>query len=445
MGISLTLKDIFAPARDEAIDSSFLDTDFYKLPMGYFVWRNPEYRNVEVTFELIIRDPKIKLAKVIPEDVLREQLDASRKVQLTSAEASFVGGMTLSDNKTPIIPGNYLAELCKMDLPGYSLETTEDSQYRLRFTGPWWKVKWWEIKGMKIVSELFYYHLIKYFELSEFEVVALYTKMIQILHQKINFLKKFPQVKYMLFDTRRRHSLSWQEFVMWTMRSEIPNQCLGSSNVKLSMRHGSANPFGTNAHGLPMVKACLAGDDVEKIKSAQYEIVEEWYDVFGEELSIMLIDTFGTKQFLDNAPEWMAHKYKGCRPDSMNPDTATDMMVKWWEKHGVDPKTKLILPSDGLDVESMITHHERNKGKVGTVSFGWGTMAGNDCRDAWPRESGCPFFRPFSMVCKVVEANGVPAVKLSDNPKKATGDPKRVEFFKKIFGTEGSKSQEVVV
>ena len=37
----------------------------------------------------------------------------------------------------------------------------------------------------------------------------------------------------------------------------------------------------------------------------------------------------------------------------------------------------------------------------------------------------------------MVEANGRPAVKLSDNPLKATGDRKEIERYLKIFGTEG--------
>ncbi|MBW8298364.1 MAG: hypothetical protein K0M60_02030, partial [Hydrogenophaga sp.] len=53
--------------------------------------------------------------------------------------------------------------------------------------------------------------------------------------------------------------------------------------------------------------------------------------------------------------------------------------------------------------------------------------------------------KPISLVCKVSEANGRPAVKLSDNPKKATGDPAEVERYLKFFGTEDRVEQAVVV
>jgi nicotinate phosphoribosyltransferase len=55
------------------------------------------------------------------------------------------------------------------------------------------------------------------------------------------------------------------------------------------------------------------------------------------------------------------------------------------------------------------------------MAFGWGTNLTNDFEDA--RRSRPTRLDPISLVCKVIEANGRPAVKLSDNPEKATGDP----------------------
>lgn len=444
--LRLSLKDVFCLANNEAIIKSILDVDYYKFPISYFIGKNPAYRDVNVTFELIIRDKRIKVMKVIPESVLREQLDECMKIMINPAECSFVGGMTLSDNKTHIIPGDFLLDLrLKMKLPPYQLEALKDGDLKLTFTGPWWMVTWWEIMAMAIVSELYYYFLIKNNKLTNFEISTIYAKMITKLHDKIALLKEHPYVKFALFDTRRRHSRYMQEYVLDVMREEIPEQCVGTSSVLLSMLHGSANPIGTKAHELAMVKACLAGDDVDKIRSAQYEIEEEWFDVYGPDMSIMLPDTFGTVQFLANAPKWMAEKLKGTRPDSMGQKQVTDIMVDWWKRNGVDPKTKLVLPSDGLDVPEMISGSKENASKVGVYSFGYGTLAGNDCRGVWPRTCGMDDFRPFSMACKVVEANGVGAVKLSDNPNKATGPKERVELFKSIFGVVGAEEKEVIV
>ena len=49
------------------------------------------------------------------------------------------------------------------------------------------------------------------------------------------------------------------------------------------------------------------------------------------------------------------------------------------------------------------------------------------------------------MVCKVVEAGGRPAVKLSDNPAKAVGDPVEIERYRRVFGVRGLTAQPVTV
>jgi nicotinate phosphoribosyltransferase len=46
-------------------------------------------------------------------------------------------------------------------------------------------------------------------------------------------------------------------------------------------------------------------------------------------------------------------------------------------------------------------------------------------------------------VCKVTSANGRPAVKLSDNPAKATGDPKEIERYLRVLGSAGRTASAV--
>ena len=43
-------------------------------------------------------------------------------------------------------------------------------------------------------------------------------------------------------------------------------------------------------------------------------------------------------------------------------------------------------------------------------------------------------FDPLSLVCKLNDANGRPAVKLSDNFEKALGSPEEIERYQRIFG-----------
>ncbi|MBN8984236.1 MAG: nicotinate phosphoribosyltransferase, partial [Rhizobiales bacterium] len=44
---------------------------------------------------------------------------------------------------------------------------------------------------------------------------------------------------------------------------------------------------------------------------------------------------------------------------------------------------------------------------------------------------------PISIVCKVTSVNGRPAVKLSDNPEKATGDAAETARYLRVFGDTG--------
>ena len=71
-------------------------------------------------------------------------------------------------------------------------------------------------------------------------------------------------------------------------------------------------------------------------------------------------------------------------------------------------------------------------------SSGWGTLLTNDFRNCNP--SGGRGFDPISLVCKLTEANGRPAVKLSDNYAKAMGVKLEVERYRKVFGTAGVKN-----
>ena len=113
--------------------------------------------------------------------------------------------------------------------------------------------------------------------------------------------------------------------------------------------------IGTNAHEIPMVLAALAQDD-QALKASQYHVLEMWQQTYEGELLIMLPDTFGTTQFLQNAPDWTAD-WTGQRIDSKNPYVAGDEYIQWLKGRGRDPYTKLIIASDTLDVDEILGLH----------------------------------------------------------------------------------------
>ena len=95
-----------------------------------------------------------------------------------------------------------------------------------------------------------------------------------------------------------------------------------------------------------------------------------------------------------------------------------------------------------MDVDSIEATYRHFHGRV-RMSFGWGTNLTNDFRGCAPFETDG--LDPISLVCKVVDANGRPAVKLSDNPAKATGDPAEIDRYLRIFGDDGRKAVAVQV
>lgn len=115
--------------------------------------------------------------------------------------------------------------------------------------------------------------------------------------------------------------------------------------------------------------------------------------------------------------------------------------MKWLTDRGIDPKGKLTIFSDGLNASSMVSIADEFHDKH-MASFGWGTLLTNDVRGVLP---GNDAFRPFSMACKVVEVNGRPCVKLSNDTSKATGPKDEIARYLKVFGAQHRVTRETIV
>ena len=95
-----------------------------------------------------------------------------------------------------------------------------------------------------------------------------------------------------------------------------------------------------------------------------------------------------------------------------------------------------------MDVDSIEQTYHHFQGRVRT-SFGWGTNLTNDFRGCDTEDGRA--LEPISLVIKPISANGRPAVKLSDNPAKATGDPKEIARYLRIFGQDGMTERQLSV
>jgi nicotinate phosphoribosyltransferase len=416
----------------DPIVRSLLDTDFYKLLMLQMIWGM--YPKVDATFSLINRS-SVRLADEIDEGELREQLDHARTLRFSKKEMIWLGGNNFYGRKQIFEP-EFLAWLENFRLPDYHLEK-RDGQYELSFSGPWMYTTLWEIPALAIINELRSRSAMKAF--GPFALDVLYARAKAKTWDKTERLKRFPDLLISDFGTRRRHSFLWQRWCVEALKEGIGEAFTGTSNVLLAM-DTDLEALGTNAHELPMVLAALA-DTEKELKAAPYRVLQDWQRYYGGNLLIVLPDAFGTAAFLRDAPEWVAD-WTGFRPDSAPPIEGGEKIIAWWKKMGRDPRRKLLIFSDGLEVDTIIETYKHFRDKV-RMSFGWGTNLTNDFEDCAPTPTDG--LNAISLVCKVTEANGRPAVKLSDNPEKATGDTKEIKRYLRVFGEEDRVRQLVKV
>ncbi len=415
----------------DPIVRSLIDTDFYKLLMCQSVFRNKP--QTEVVFSLINRSNHIPLANLIDEGELREQLDHIRTLSLSRGESTFLRGNTFY-GKRQMFRSDFMEWFENFQLPPYHLERKGD-QYELTFEGQWHEVMMWEIPALAVLMELRSRAVLN--NMRRFELQVLYARAMTRVWEKIDQLRSVDGLGIADFGTRRRHSFLWQDWCVQAMIEGLGSSFTGTSNCLIAMRR-EVEAIGTNAHELPMVYSALAEDD-EALARAPYDVLSDWHEEHDGNLRIILPDTYGTKGFLDRAPDWLAG-WTGIRVDSGDPATGAEIAIAWWKSRGEDPLEKRVIFSDGLDVDK-IRELQAQFAHRTNVSFGWGTLLTNDFRGLVPGDK----LAPFSLVCKAVSANGRPTVKLSDNPEKAMGPKEEIERYKRVFGVGEQKAIEVVV
>ena len=445
----------------DPITRSLLDTDFYKLLMLQFIWKH--FPKTRATFTLMNRSQDVPLGEIVDVRELREQLEATRKLRFHKSELIWLAGNTFY-GKRGIFEPTFLHWLeHDFGLSDFDLSIRE-GQISLTFEGLWTETTMWEIYALSAIDELKTRANLK--KLSELELDILYARAKTRLWEKMARLYGVPGLTVSDFGTRRRHSFLWHEYVVKAMSDVLGPTFIGSSNTYLAYTH-DLEAIGTNAHELPMAMAALSNSD-EELKQSQYRLLELWQQTYQGELLVMLPDTFGTTQFLENAPDWVAD-WTGQRIDSKNPFAAGDEYIGWLESRGRDPRKKRLIASDGLDVDLIVALHAYFGGTIRNntdptefrraadfvdpkkwlpehrirFSAGWGTYLTNDFRDCNPQ--GNDSFNPVSLVCKLSEVDGRPAVKLSDNYQKAMGPPAEIERYRRIFGTAGVANVPVSV
>ena len=398
------------------------DQDLYNFTMAQFIWHH--FPDVEVTYAFKCRTP-IDLTKRIDETRLRAELEFIK-------EKSFSPWEIVALKNLEVLEDYFVDWLVQQPLPDFKLEYKE-GQIELTVTGPWITGIFWETPILYTINNLAYSQV----DRTHDPVVV----GMQRLQEKVAILQRNPQIKFFEFGTRRRYSHSWQFNVLGYLQAMVPENLMGTSNVYLGSRL-QIPVRGTIAHQLYMVNAALElyKDSQSFVPNPDTALAESiksiddlWHIEFAGKwdggLMIALPDTFGSDYYFELMHHTDFNDWRGFRQDSGDPFVFGDKVMHYWGLHGIDPKSKLLVFSDGLDIETMLRLCDRYCDET-SVAFGWGTNLTNDVG-----------FEPLSMVVKPILANGAPCVKLSDNIAKATGDLSTIKAYKQLiqYSSEYSK------
>lgn len=390
--------------------------DYYKPTMSQLEYS--ELSGTEVTFTFKNRGDQ-RLVDYISPERLKDRLDQLRHNGWTSEEVAYLRGLITSEGK-PVFNDEFLDHLAGNPLPEVNISIDEETNdLHIETTGPAALVTYWETIVMSEVNELYFE---KYVRAHGLDIFDIYDEGDKRLSEKIALLKSRPDIKFADFGTRRHFSLRWQRHVVERLASECPDNLIGTSNVALAETFG-IKPIGTFAHELPMIYAGIADATGSDVRTSHGQMLNDWINRYPD-LGIALTDTFGSEFFFNGFTPEQADKFQGLRHDSGDPIEFGKRAIEFYEDLGIDPATKTVVFSDGLDIDTIVQLQDHFKGRVNTV-YGWGTTLTNDL--------GLPALNIVMKATHVRLPNtGQEAdlVKLSDNEGKHTGPKDKIKEYK---------------
>ena len=370
----------------EPIVTSLLDTDLYKFNMDQVIFHKHTDLNGEYYFKCRNRDI------VFTPEMLSEinaQIDHLCSLRFTRQELDYLRSIRF-------IKSDYVEFLRLWHPIREYVETglSENGELHLVVRGPMFSAMQFEIYLLEIVNEV-------YFRMN-YNYDILLQSARERLDQKI---ADFNSGKYTFtfaeFGCRRRLSRQWQDEVVRRLSSETKN-CAGTSNVYLAMKYNLTH-IGTYAHEFVQM---YQGIYSIPLAYTNHYAMSDWYDEYKGDNGTALTDTITTDLFLRDFNRSMVNNYSGVRHDSGDPYEWGEKMIRHFRKYGVDPRSKVLLFSDGLDFDHAQRLYDYFKDRT-KVSFGIGTFCSNDtCEEA------------LNIVIKLQYVNGRPVAKLSDAPGK---------------------------
>lgn len=390
------------------IITHFTDDDLYKFTMCCAVIEN--FPRTRVRYKFNDRDNTAYPPGFA--DALTDQIAMLESVVITEEEIDFMR------RKCRYIPDWFYSFLKGYRYDRKWVRVSQDPAGHLdvEFEGCWSDTILLEVKVLAIISELYY---MMTDESSRFDLDDYYrrswNKAARMLEGGLTFSD---------FGTRRRASFQAQDTVVRAMADCMREYVgsgvfVGTSNVYFAMKY-DLTPVGTMAHELICAIAGMYGPQM-----ANHLAMETWTRTYRGALGTFLYDTYGWRIFSLNFSEDFANMFKGLRVDSGDNFRELDRIVAKYRSLNINPATKQIVFSNGLDVDKAIEIHRYADGKC-IPSFGIGTHFTNDF----------PGIRPRNIVIKLVDVKITESwpfycqtCKLSEDKGKYTGNPATVRRF----------------
>ncbi|MGP5272888.1 nicotinate phosphoribosyltransferase [Psychrobacter faecalis] len=381
----------------EPIITSLLDNDLYKFTMlQAMLHQFPQTHGVYRFRCRNNEDTLYPLADI--KEALEKQLDSLCELRFLEDELEYLRGLRFM--RSDFV--DYL-ELFKLKRRFITVSTDEKGRLFIDIEGPMIQAMFFEVFVLSIVNELYFSALSNASVIEEGQ--RRLDEKVELLHQYAVKQERYdnntPQLIVADFGTRRRFSKVWQAHVVETLHNAEPKIVSGTSNVYLAKKLGMT-PIGTMAHEFMQAFQAL---DV-RLRDSQKAALEAWVHEYRGDLGIALTDVVGMDAFLRDFDLYFAKLFDGLRHDSGDPYVWGDKAIAHYKKLKIDPRTKILTFSDGLDLNKAWNLHQYFKGQIRT-SFGIGTNLTNDMG-----------ITPINIVLKLVECNGQPVAKLSDSPGK---------------------------
>jgi len=386
----------------------FLDNDLYKFTMQYFVLLKFPREIVRYKFH---DRGGIKFPVDFAKELKKTVEEYARTVILTREEKLF-----LCDKC------KYLSSAYIDFLQGYRFDPEEvyitqtEHTLHLSIEGYWYRTILWEVVLMFLISEL-------YFKMTgQIPKLDRFNRKKIVIEKYNKFMKR--GISFSDFGTRRRFSYQNHDEVLSDFLERKPSPLIGTSNLHFAMKY-NLEPIGTMAHELFMFMGAKYG-----YQSATIQTLHNWVDVFQGDLGVVLPDTFTTEVFLRDFKTLYAKLFDATRQDSGNPINFLWKVVQHYVDLRIDPSSKSIVFSDALNIEKVLEIDNvkliNKEIKLPQFKYGIGTFITNNIG-----------IIPLNMVIKLsyvlINNEWVPAVKLSDDIGKNTGDPKEVKLCKQTL------------